>query len=67
MAQPHICRGQACRPGAFDALEKARDRLDCGPDVPDEASAIELIARLEGQCKWVKVGLKSLSPLAPRF
>ena len=43
---------------ASDALESARQRLIVALDVPDAASAFELVRRLEGTCAWFKVGLE---------
>ena len=39
-------------------LEEARQRLIVALDVPDAASAVELVDSLENTCKWFKVGLE---------
>ncbi len=45
-------------PLATEPLEAARQRLIVALDVPDAASATQLIDRLEGTCAWFKVGLE---------
>lgn len=42
----------------LDALAAARDRLIVALDVPGAAAALELADRLEGTCRWLKVGLE---------
>lgn len=57
-----------------DLTEEARRRLIVALDVPDAASAAALVDRLEGTCRWFKVGLELfvaagpavLEPLAAR-
>ena len=39
-------------------LEAARDRLIVALDFPAAAPALDLAARLRGQCRWVKVGME---------
>jgi orotidine-5'-phosphate decarboxylase len=39
-------------------LDEARKRLIVALDVPDAASALKLVDRLECSCRWVKVGLE---------
>ncbi|HET7104831.1 MAG TPA: orotidine-5'-phosphate decarboxylase [Terracidiphilus sp.] len=41
-----------------DALEEARKRLIVALDVPDAAAATDMVRRLEGTCRWFKVGLE---------
>lgn len=41
-----------------DAHAEARDRLIAALDVPSAAAALELADRLEGTCRWLKVGLE---------
>jgi orotidine-5'-phosphate decarboxylase len=36
----------------------AKDRLAVALDVPDTASALALVDRLEGSCRWLKVGME---------
>lgn len=36
----------------------ARDRLAIALDVPDSKSAYELVDRLDGACRWLKVGME---------
>jgi orotidine-5'-phosphate decarboxylase len=49
----------------LDPLEESRKRLIVALDVPDAASATELTARLDGQCKWFKVGLELFVAAGP--
>lgn len=48
-----------------DAFEKARQRLIVALDVPDARAAMELVARLEGTCRWFKVGLELFVAAGP--
>jgi orotidine-5'-phosphate decarboxylase len=50
---------------ASDPLEAARQRLIVALDVPDAASAISLIDRLESNCCWFKVGLELFIAAGP--
>ncbi|HMG01784.1 MAG TPA: orotidine 5'-phosphate decarboxylase / HUMPS family protein, partial [Edaphobacter sp.] len=34
------------------------DRLAVALDVPDAAAALALVDRLEGSCRWLKVGME---------
>lgn len=52
-------------PPAVDLLEEARNRLIVALDVPDAASAIDLVNRLEGNCHWFKVGLELFVAAGP--
>jgi orotidine-5'-phosphate decarboxylase len=52
-------------PARFDSLEAARNRLIVALDVPDAASAAELVARLEGTCRWFKVGMELFTAAGP--
>ena len=55
------------RPGsAADATERARERLIVALDVPDAAAAAALVQRLEGTCRWFKVGLELFVAEGPR-
>ncbi|MBS1799169.1 MAG: orotidine-5'-phosphate decarboxylase [Acidobacteria bacterium] len=38
--------------------DDVRDRLAVALDVPDGRSALELIDRLDGSCRWLKVGME---------
>lgn len=51
---------------AADAAEQARQRLIVALDVPDAASATALVGRLEGTCRWFKVGLELFVAEGPR-
>ncbi|MFP5248900.1 MAG: orotidine 5'-phosphate decarboxylase / HUMPS family protein, partial [Acidobacteriota bacterium] len=42
----------------FDLQQEACNRLIVALDVPDAAAAAELVARLDGTCRWFKVGLE---------
>jgi orotidine-5'-phosphate decarboxylase len=55
----------SARPVALDPLEQARNRLIVALDVPDAASAIQLVNRLEGTCNWFKVGLELFIAAGP--
>jgi len=46
-------------------LEQARQRLIIALDVPDAASAVALVDRLEGTCRWCKVGLELFVAAGP--
>jgi orotidine-5'-phosphate decarboxylase len=48
-----------------DPIEEARKRLIVALDVPDAASATALVARLDGSCKWFKVGLELFVAAGP--
>jgi orotidine-5'-phosphate decarboxylase len=41
-----------------EALTDARDRLAVALDVPDGRSALEMVDRLGGVCRWLKVGME---------
>ncbi len=49
------------------ALEQARERLIVAMDVPDAHNAMELVSRLAGTCKWLKVGLELYVAAGPRM
>ena len=51
---------------ALDSLEQARERLIVALDVPDAAAAAALVERLEGACRWFKVGLELFVAEGPR-
>jgi orotidine-5'-phosphate decarboxylase len=53
------------RPPQIDALYEARKRLIVALDVPDAASAIAMVARLEDRCQWFKVGLELFVAAGP--
>jgi orotidine-5'-phosphate decarboxylase len=50
---------------ALDPLEQARKRLIVALDVPDAASATQLVNRLEHTCHWFKVGLELFVAAGP--
>jgi orotidine-5'-phosphate decarboxylase len=50
---------------AVQRLEQARQRLIVALDVPDTASAVALVDRLEGTCRWCKVGLELFVAAGP--
>jgi orotidine-5'-phosphate decarboxylase len=52
-------------PARSNRLEEARKRLIVALDVPDAASASALIARLEDNCQWFKVGLELFIAAGP--
>src|SRR5271165_4857580 len=53
------------RPSATDSIDVARKRLIVALDVPDAAAATALADRLEGSCKWFKVGLELFVAAGP--
>jgi orotidine-5'-phosphate decarboxylase len=48
-----------------DLVDEARKRLIVALDVPDAASATELVGRLESTCQWFKVGLELFVAAGP--
>ncbi len=46
-------------------MEEARNRLIVALDVPDAASATELVGQLENTCQWFKVGLELFVAAGP--
>ena len=50
---------------AADPLEEARKRLIVALDVPDAASAANLVCQLENTCHWFKVGLELFVAAGP--
>jgi orotidine-5'-phosphate decarboxylase len=53
------------RQPAADPLEEARKRLIVALDVPNAASAVALVARLQNSCRWFKVGLELFVSAGP--
>jgi orotidine-5'-phosphate decarboxylase len=53
------------RPPAVDYMDEARKRLIVALDVPDAASALELVSQLEKACQWFKVGLELFVAAGP--
>jgi orotidine-5'-phosphate decarboxylase len=52
-------------PPVVDGVEEARKRLIVALDVPDAASAAELVSQLENTCHWFKVGLELFVAVGP--
>jgi orotidine-5'-phosphate decarboxylase len=50
---------------SIDPLEEARQRLIVALDVPGAAEAVTLVNRLEGTCRWFKVGLELFVAAGP--
>jgi len=50
---------------ADDARKAARERLIVALDVPNGTAAIDLVNRLDGACKWFKVGLELFVAAGP--
>lgn len=48
-----------------DPMEGVRKRLIVALDVPSAKTATELVARLEGTCLWLKVGLELFTAAGP--
>jgi orotidine-5'-phosphate decarboxylase len=57
-------RSQAA--AATSAFEQARERLIVALDAPDVHHAMEVVSRLAGTCRWVKVGLELFISAGPR-
>ncbi len=55
------------RDAGRDDIEAARDRLIVALDAPDAASAFALIDRLDGCCRWFKVGLELFVAAGPQI
>jgi orotidine-5'-phosphate decarboxylase len=55
----------SARPPAVDFVEEARKRLIVALDVPDAASAADLVNQLEKSCQWFKVGLELFVAAGP--
>ncbi len=53
------------QPPVVDLVEEARKRLIVALDVPDAASAVELVSQLEKTCRWFKVGLELFTAAGP--
>ncbi|MGA2847986.1 MAG: orotidine-5'-phosphate decarboxylase [Terracidiphilus sp.] len=49
----------------IDSIEEARKRLIVALDVPDAAAAANLVARLDGTCRWFKVGMELFTAAGP--
>jgi orotidine-5'-phosphate decarboxylase len=45
-------------PRTTEVLTNAQDRLAVALDVPDARSALEMVDRLGGVCRWLKVGME---------
>ncbi len=52
-------------PPVVDLVEEARKRLIVALDVPDAASAADLVCQLENTCHWFKVGLELFVAAGP--
>ncbi len=62
---PTFATAKPALPVRLDPLVEARDRLIVALDLPDAASATALVARLDGRCKWFKVGLELFVAAGP--
>jgi orotidine-5'-phosphate decarboxylase len=62
---PTFVTAPASNPPAPDPLALARQKLIVALDVSDAASAIALIAKLDGTCSWFKVGLELFTTTGP--
>jgi orotidine-5'-phosphate decarboxylase len=62
---PTFASAKPALPVRLDPIEEARGRLIVALDVPDAASAAALVARLDGRCKWFKVGLELFVAAGP--
>jgi orotidine-5'-phosphate decarboxylase len=52
-------------PPIVDQADEARNRLIVALDLPDAASALELVGQLEKSCQWFKVGLELFVAAGP--
>jgi orotidine-5'-phosphate decarboxylase len=50
---------------AQDPLAEARQRLIVALDAPNAVAAIKLVERIDGACRWFKVGLELFSAAGP--
>jgi len=55
----------AASTAAPDKLAEARERLIVALDAPSAEAATELVKRLEGACRWFKVGLELFTAAGP--
>jgi orotidine-5'-phosphate decarboxylase len=62
---PTFASARPPAPATTDPMEEARKRLIVALDVPDAASAASLVNRLEGNCRWFKVGLELFVAAGP--
>jgi orotidine-5'-phosphate decarboxylase len=62
---PTFAPVRAPAPVRLDPMEEARKRLIVALDVPDEQAAAALVDRLEGSCRWFKVGLELFVAAGP--
>ena len=62
MATPHDIADSAT---SISALTAARDRLIVALDLPDAVLVRQFLPRLEGQCRWLKVGLELFVAAGP--
>lgn len=59
---PTFVSGRSAEP---DRLEAVRKRLIVALDVPSAQAAAELVKRLQGECRWFKVGLELFTAAGP--
>lgn len=57
--------GAASEHRAEDCMETARERLIVALDAPDATAALALVDRLDGSCRWFKVGLELFLAAGP--
>ncbi len=62
---PTFAAAQPAQLDPPDPFEDARNRLIVALDFPDAVSAVKLVDRLDGQCKWFKVGLELFVAAGP--
>lgn len=65
LIQHDVKPNTAAEQGSANRIEAARERLIVALDVPDAAAAHVLIDRLDGSCKWFKVGLELFVAAGP--
>ncbi|HVN93740.1 MAG TPA: orotidine-5'-phosphate decarboxylase [Terracidiphilus sp.] len=63
MANTELLRPATIPPA--DKLDAARERLIVAVDVPSAAASAELVKKLEGACRWFKVGLELFTAAGP--
>ena len=62
---PTFAAARKPAPRRIDPVDEARKRLIVALDVPDAESASALVTRLEGTCRWFKVGMELFTAAGP--
>lgn len=67
MPTQHDIAKTAAGPDLASRMEAARERLIVALDVPDGKAAQAILDKLEGTCRWFKVGLELFVAAGPEF